>query len=120
MRAVYEGVILAIRDLMQYLPAVGGEILLTGGGANSRVWTQMLADALGKPIAVPAGSEFGARGAALLAATATGLFPSVRDASISTRKIARRQDPRPEEKAAWDRAFDAYCAQRDMILQKSV
>lgn len=119
MRAVYEGVILAIRDLFQHLPPVEGDILLTGGGANSRVWTQMLADALGRAIAVPAGSEFGARGAALLAGTAVGLFPSVRHASTSTREIARRQEPSPEARPAWDRAFANYSAQRDLILRRA-
>ncbi|WP_274627414.1 FGGY-family carbohydrate kinase [Arvimicrobium flavum] len=120
MRAVYEGVVLAVRDLMQHLPAVDGDILLTGGGANSLIWTQMLADALGKPIAVPAGSEFGARGAALLAGTAVGLFPSIRQASVSTRRIARRQEPQPDAMADWDRAFAAYAARREMLLRKSV
>lgn len=120
MRAVYEGVVLAVRDLMQHLPTVEGDILLTGGGANSRIWTQMLADALGKPVAVPAGSEFGARGAALLAGTAIGAFGSVREASVSTRRIARRQEPDPAAAAAWDRAFAAYSAQRDRILRKSL
>jgi sugar (pentulose or hexulose) kinase len=89
MRAVYEGVVLAVRDLMQHLPRIDGEVLLTGGGAGSRIWTQMLADALGKTVAVPEGSEFGARGAALLAGTAIGVFPSVRDASVSTRAGSR-------------------------------
>ncbi len=120
MRAVYEGVVLAVRDLMQHLPEVTGDILLTGGGSNSRVWTQMLADALGKPVAVPEGTEFGARGAALLAGTAIGLFPSVREASISTRKIARKQAPDRSARPDWDRAFAAYCMQRDKALRESV
>ncbi|MBS3648502.1 carbohydrate kinase [Pseudaminobacter sp. 19-2017] len=120
LRAVYEGVILAVRDLMQHLPPVQGEILLTGGGANSLVWTQMLADALSKPVVVPAGLEFGARGAALLAATAIGAFPSVREASVSTRKIARRQEPNAGAREAWDRAFSAYSTQRDLASRKSV
>ncbi len=118
MRAVYEGVVLAIRDLLQHLPAVDGSILLTGGGANSRIWTQMLADATGKPVEVPSGSEFGARGAALLAATATGLYASIREASLTTRSIARRQEPASGLKADWDKAFANYARHRDLILQR--
>lgn len=120
MRAVYEGVVLAVRDLMQHLPEVTGDVLLTGGGSNSRVWTQMLADAVGRPVAVPEGTEFGARGAALLAGTAIGVFPSVREASISTRRIARRQAPDDSVRGEWDRAFAAYCLQRDRALRESV
>lgn len=118
-RAVYEGVVLAVKDLMQHLPAVDDEILLTGGGANSRVWTQMLADALGKPVAVPAGSEFGARGAALLAGTAIGAFPSISHASVSTRRIARRHEPELAARQAWDCAFEAYGHYRDRALNIS-
>jgi sugar (pentulose or hexulose) kinase len=80
----------------------------------------MLADALGRTVAVPEGSEFGARGAALLAGTAIGVFPSVRDASVSTRRIARRQEPDPASASDWDRAFSAYAVQRDKILHKTV
>jgi sugar (pentulose or hexulose) kinase len=117
MRAVYEGVVLAIRDLLEVLPSSGGDILLTGGGAASRPWTQMIADALGRTVLVPEGTEFGARGAALLAGTAIGWFPSVRDASISTRRIDRRHEPERSAKPAWDRAFTAYRAHRDRILR---
>jgi sugar (pentulose or hexulose) kinase len=118
MRAVYEGVALAIRDLLQALPGGGGEeIVLTGGGASSRFWTQMIADALGRTVLVPAGTEFGAKGAALLAGTAIGWFPSIRAASISTRSIERRHVPDASVKSAWDGAYAAYRAQRDRTLR---
>lgn len=116
MRAVYEGVVLAIRDLLADLPDIGGTLLLTGGGAKSRMWTQMIADALGKTVHVPAGTEFGARGAALLAGTAIGWFPSIREASISTRRIEGSQNPAPAAKPAWDAAFANYRKYRDKAL----
>jgi sugar (pentulose or hexulose) kinase len=118
MRAVYEGVALAIRDLLHALPGGGGEeIVLTGGGASSRFWTQMIADALGRTVLVPAGTEFGAKGAALLAGTAIGWFPSIRAASISTRSIERRHVPDASVKSAWDGAYAAYRVQRDRVLR---
>jgi sugar (pentulose or hexulose) kinase len=117
-RAVYEGVALAMRDLYQGLEGTGGNILLTGGGARSLMWTQMIADALGTTVLVPAGTEFGARGAALLAATAIGQFGSIREASVSTRRIERRHEPDSSTKSDWDRAFANYRARRDSILRK--
>ncbi|MBZ9674122.1 FGGY-family carbohydrate kinase [Mesorhizobium sp. ES1-1] len=117
-RAVYEGVALALRDLYQDLEGTTGTILLTGGGARSQMWTQMIADALGATVLVPAGTEFGARGAALLAATAVGRFRSVRQASISTRQIQRRHEADHTTKPAWDRAFINYRARRDSILRR--
>jgi sugar (pentulose or hexulose) kinase len=116
-RAVYEGVALAVRDLLQILPA-GKEISLTGGGANSRLWAQMIADAAGRPVVIPSGTEFGARGAALLAATAIGWFPDIRAASLRTRRIERRHEPDPAKTAAWDRAFAAYAESRDKALPR--
>lgn len=115
-RAVYEGVVLALRDLYQALEGTGQEILLTGGGARSPMWTQMLADALGTSVLVPAGTEFGARGAALLAATAIGRFGSIREASVSTRTIQRRHEPDVGLKPEWDQAFAAYRKYRDKAL----
>ena len=117
MRAVYEGVVLAMRDLLEVLPGGGEEVLLTGGGAASRLWTRMIADALGRTVLVPAGTEFGARGAALLAGTAIGWFPSIRIASLSTRRIERRHAPDPATKPAWDAAFAAYSAHRERVLR---
>ncbi|BCH29679.1 xylulokinase [Mesorhizobium sp. L-8-10] len=116
MRAVYEGVVLAIRDLLSDLPPIDDALLLTGGGARSRLWTQMIADALGKTVLVPAGTEFGARGAALLAATAIGWHRSIREASVSTRRIERRQAPDPDRRQEWERAFAAYRRFRDRAL----
>lgn len=120
MRAVYEGVALAIRDLLADLPPIEGALLLTGGGARSRMWTQMIADALGTTVEVPAGTEFGARGAALLAGTAIGWFASAREASVSTRRIERSQAPDPARKDEWNRAFAAYRKCRDRMLAPRV
>jgi sugar (pentulose or hexulose) kinase len=111
-------VALAIRDLLSDLPPVEDALLLTGGGARSRLWTQMIADALGTTVLVPAGTEFGARGAALLAATAIGWHRSIREASVSTRRIERRQAPDPTRGQEWDRAFAAYRRFRDRALDR--
>jgi len=112
LRAVYEGVVLATRELFGLLDGAGRELILCGGGARSRIWTQMLSDALGVEVLVPEATELGARGAALLAATAVGRFTSIRQASVSTRVIERRHKPNPEAKAEWDRAFEAYRSYR--------
>lgn len=117
-RAVYEGVALALRDLFQDLEGAGHEVVLTGGGARSPTWTQMIADCLGTTVLVPAGIEFGARGAALLAATAVGRFSSIREASASTREIQRRHISDADVKPAWDSAFAAYRVRRNSALGK--
>ena len=82
LRAVYEGVAFAVADLVDLLgvPAAGG-LTLCGGGGRSALWSQLIADATGRVVVVPEGEEFGARGAALLAAVGVGAFASVEEAS---------------------------------------
>ena len=83
-RSVYEGMAYAIRDCYE---AVGGAkqgIRLTGGGARSSFWSQMIADVTGCAVTVPEGTQFGAKGAALCAATAVGDFSSIGEAVAAT------------------------------------
>ncbi|HTL92717.1 MAG TPA: FGGY-family carbohydrate kinase, partial [Steroidobacteraceae bacterium] len=69
--AVLEGVALAFADGLDVLIEKGGsvdEISITGGGARLPYWGELLAAALGRPLAYRAGSEVGAAlGAARLA-----------------------------------------------------
>jgi xylulokinase len=73
--AVLEGVGLAIRANLERLdPQAEGRIRLAGGGAQSVVWPQMLADILRRPVGVPADpANATATGAFLVAAEALGL-----------------------------------------------
>lgn len=76
--AVLSGVCFGLRDGLEAMRATGAncEVLyVTGGGAASRYWMQMLATVLDTPLVVPEGREFGAAlGAARLGmAAATGI-----------------------------------------------
>lgn len=121
LRAVYEGVALSIRDCFDALGRRDDitEIVLCGGGGRSRLWTQMIADALQRRVVVPSGTEFGARGAALLAATAIGLFPSIRAAADTARTIQRAQSPDPSAAPAWEAALATYRRRRDAAIAAS-
>jgi sugar (pentulose or hexulose) kinase len=118
-RAVYEGVALSIADLCDLLaPPEGGPIVLTGGGGRSALWCQMIAEATGRTVIVPAGEEFGARGAALLAATALGMFGSVAEASRAMAGEGQSYRPTGEEADAWAAARAAYHRARDRALNQ--
>lgn len=73
-RAVFEGVALHLGWILQALEAklpVGGGLRFVGGGANSTLWGQILADVTGKTIeTLDAPQLCGARGAASLAVSA--------------------------------------------------
>jgi sugar (pentulose or hexulose) kinase len=115
-RAVLEGVAFAMRDLFDLLAFDGDRVLLTGGGAQNPDWVQMICDLIGQPVEVPEGSQFGARGAALLAATADGAFETINAASAAVAGRGRTYVPDRHGTAALEPAFARYIAARDSLL----
>ena len=82
MRAAFEGVAFAIRDGFEALLATGMSIpslRLAGGGTTVQLWRQLLADSLQRPLYTSEISSASARGAALLAGVASGVFSSCKD-----------------------------------------
>jgi xylulokinase len=82
MRAAFEGVAFAIRDGFEALLETGIDVpslRLAGGGTTVQVWRQLLADILQKPLYTSEISSASARGAALLAGVASGVFSSCED-----------------------------------------
>lgn len=102
-RAVYEGLSFAVADCVAHLPDPVESVALAGGGSRSELWCQLIADCLDRPITVPAGSETGARGAAMVLGTALGVFPSI-DAAVE-RMVSHDRRYRPRADAA-----DQYAA----------
>ncbi len=107
-RAVYEGISLAMRDCYEHLPYDAEEIYLSGGGANSDFWCQMFADALDATILIPDGSEFGAKGAAILAGIGVGVYDDLEAATDRTASIDRSFEPRPAKVSQYSRWYDVY------------
>lgn len=72
-RAVCEGIAYAARHCLEAagLQAVAG-VVVSGGGARSAGWRQLLADVVGRPIEIAREGEVGARGAAMVALAAAG------------------------------------------------
>ncbi len=88
LRAALEGVAFALREGLEALESTGipvTEVRLAGGGAgggSGGPWRQLLADVLGRPLRLlPEGVSpvASARGAALLAGLASGVYRSVED-----------------------------------------
>ena len=86
-RAVIEGVSFSQMDCLGIIDSLGASIAsvrLSGGGAHSPFWRQMLADVFGRRVSTLATQEGSAFGAALLAMTGTGAFASVPEACRAT------------------------------------
>ena len=96
-RAVLEGVAFGLRDNLELLRAAGvgapGELRVAGGGAVSPLWRQILADALGTPLAPVEAPEAAAVGAALLAGVGVGAWADVPEACAAA--VAVGEPTRP-------------------------
>ncbi|WOO90022.1 FGGY-family carbohydrate kinase [Mollicutes bacterium LVI A0078] len=67
-RAVIEGVAFSIRQIYDGMMLSGDpQFKITGGGANNKLWVQIIADVIGKPINLINSSEGPAFGAAIIA-----------------------------------------------------
>ena len=114
-RAVYEGVALAMRDCYEHLPGEPDRIHLSGGGARSDLWCQLFADCLDAEVAVPAGEEFGAKGAAMLAGVGVGRYDDVSAAVGRATAVAETYRPRPDASRRYDRWYDVYRTTRERL-----
>ena len=101
-RSALEGVVLALARVVQALVRAGGEpteVRAGGGMLRAPLMAQMLADALGRPVSLPASPEASAVGAALLARRALG-----HDTSWSVARalpVELRCEPEPRAAACY-------------------
>lgn len=117
-RAIYEGVVFAHRahlDRLLQFRDLPETIHLTGGVARSRVWVQIFADCFGIPMAIPAGTELGALGAAIAASVAAGSHASYPDAVSAMVRLARVQSPDPSLRDTYAEKYDRYNKAQDAL-----
>ena len=103
-RSLLEGVSYSQKDGLDIIEQMGVEVKsvrLSGGGARSPFWRQMLADVFGKRVAILESQEGSAYGAALLALVGTGEYSSVRDVCKAAIKETGALQPRPREHAIY-------------------
>ncbi len=108
-RAVFEGVAFSLRDSFEIMKELGldvAQIRITGGGARSPFWRQLLADVLGRSIVRTVADEGPAYGAALLAGVAAGVFRNVDEACGVVRLAVEHCEP----DAGRARLYDDYYA----------
>ena len=76
----------------------------------------MLADALGAPVIVAEGSEYGARGAVINAAVAIGLFGSYAEAVERMVRPARHFEPVAGNRSRFQALLNLYGAERRAMM----
>jgi len=87
-RAVLEGVAFGLRDGFELMKNAGlsaiTQVRVSGGGARSHLWRQIIADIMGTELVTVNTTEGAAYGAALLAGVGSGIWPDVDTACAST------------------------------------
>lgn len=110
-RALFEGCTFGFRDIVERFDALGidcPEVRVVGGGARSRLWLQMKADATGRVLRTLRNPEATATGAAMLAGVAEGTFASLDEAAERVVDLADTFEPRLQHRAAYDHAYGSY------------
>lgn len=112
-RAVLEGAGYGLRQLTELAEQVTGhpirEIRAIGGGAKSRVWSQLKADITGKDIVALDVNDMAPVGAALLAGVGIGCFLDVYDASDHIEKsVYRTFSSRRDHDGIYEKRYDTY------------
>jgi FGGY-family pentulose kinase len=112
-RSIYEATAFGTRHILDDLEAHGfvvGRVFAGGGGAKSRLWLQIHADVLGRPIHLPRESEACALGSGLVAAVHTGRYADFDDAARHMVQIADVIEPRPENRPVYNYHYAKYLA----------
>ena len=110
-RAIMESVGFIVRRNIEVIEGLGvpvSEVRALGGGARSRIWKQMEADIIGRPVLTTTNEEAATLGAAILAGKAVGLYSDVEEAAGRMIQIKERFDPNPDHRAVYDEAFHTY------------
>jgi xylulokinase len=108
-RAVLEGVAFSLKDTFTLFAELGigyNRIRLGGGGARGPLWRQIQADIYNHPVELLEAEEGGAFGAALLAGTGIGAWPTVEAACKAT--IRPAQTIYPQNAAVMAEAYTHY------------
>ena len=109
-RALLEGVAYSLRDCFGAIEAMNlpvSRIFLIGGGARSRVWSEIVCNVFDLPLRVPTPGD-ASFGTALIAATGAGAFPDSRTAVEKCLRLDRELRPDPELAAFYREGFKTY------------
>lgn len=110
-RAVLEGVAFGLRDSFELIRQAGvreiHQVRVSGGGARSPLWRQILADVFQTELVTVNTTEGAAYGAAILAAVGAGAFPSVEAACQQLIRITGRTVP-GDNVAAYEALYAQY------------
>jgi xylulokinase len=110
-RALLEGVSYSLKDCLEIIEKMGvpvDSVRVSGGGARSAFWRQLLADVFAKRVVVPESQEGSAYGAALLALAGTGGYASVREVTRMAVHETDSVEPQPSQAEGYESGHRSY------------
>jgi len=111
-RAILEGIAYEYMGMVEDVERVhgtkAGQVRFIGGGANSRIWPQIIVDVLGMEGLVLKNVQAGALGAAILGSSALGWFKDARRAAESLIKVDRRIEANSNSHSTYMRYYNVY------------
>ena len=85
------------------------EVRSLGGASKSPLWCQIKADVLGRRVVTMRNTQDAAAlGAALVAGTAVGIWPSLVDIAQKVTEVENVYEPNPANREAYDAALKRY------------
>ncbi len=117
-RAVLEGIAFNLRWMYESMGAEGliDELIVSGGGANSRIWRSIISNVFRMPVYRPSCTETTALGLAFLTSVGTGTYRRLKEASdMAELHILDCQEPQTEVSSLYKISYKRY-----MKLEKTV
>lgn len=110
-RAVMEGVAMSLRESLEIIKQLGvpvREMRVSGGGAKSALWKQIIADVMNQSACTMSAEQGPAFGVALLAATGCGEFKNIEEACKATIETTAKTTPQRANVKIYQRSFNIY------------
>ena len=83
-------------------------VIALGGGSNSSLWCQMLADIMQRPVSVAQETESTCLGSGMLAAAACGIHGSIKEAAEAMSGVATRYEPDEARTGKYENLYEVY------------
>lgn len=110
-RAAVDGLSLAVADCLRAVGPTQG-VALSGGGARSALWCQVISNATGLPVTAPDTVEVGARGAVIGAAADLGGHGTSSELTSRVVRPGRTYSPEPNEVERLTAAYGRFTRAR--------
>jgi len=111
-RAIMEGNGYGIRfylnTIEQMVDVDAPELIIDGGGANSPMWRQIMADCTNKTVILPRTRDSTVMGAAILAAVGSGVYGSFDEAIANMYHVEEKRQPIPENVSVYDPQYETF------------